>query len=138
MKKCSIVAAILLGVSNAFASTTISVDSVANITHSYTTNKARFENQYLDKTLKGDFVLLEIKDGGTEKNQYSVTMLTHGKTIVCGKLVDPQTIGLFTALHKGMQVAASGIIRDVIYGKIVLEECVIAVKPSKKKTFKVF
>ena len=92
----------------------------------------------MDKTLKGDFVLLEIKDGGTEKNQYSVTMLTHGKTIVCGKLVDPQTIGLLTALHKGMQVAASGIIRDVIYGKIVLEECVIAVKPSKKKTFKVF
>ena len=61
MKKCSIVAAILLGVSNAFASTTISVDSVANITHSYTTNKARFENQYLDKTLKLKLVLFHKK-----------------------------------------------------------------------------
>ena len=138
MKKLCLFAAILLGVTSAFASAPVSTESVVGITNSHATNKARFEEQYQDKTLQGDFVLLEIKEGGLEKNQYSVTMLTHGKTIVCTKLSDPQTIALLTSLHKGMQVQASGIIRDVLYGKIALEECVISLRPPKKKAFKVF
>jgi hypothetical protein len=99
---------------------------ISQITSTYNSNQARFHTQYkgLQFNGSGNVQKIEADFLGTGK-EFMVTLNSNGSNLVCST----KDKNAASKLDKGEQIKFTGIIHDVLFGNLLLNNCSFDSKP---------